>query len=460
MKMLSRTKRTTQLVAVLSAATLLLTACGGGDDSADVAAPGTSGETAVPAPGEVPADVTGELPAGTTGEAPAGGSGAAPAPGAEATAGGPGTTPGKASGNQKPASNGSGQAPTGGSVGAPAAPAAPITTGTVTVDLGAGKTVKYDATKPIKMVWFNFGSGYTYTEAITKGAQARAKELGVQLDVKDAQVNPATQVQQMQSAITSRQYVGGFVLPISQDILCDVGTRLAPENNFMLVVTNAPICGRVPNEGQETWAPGTLAFDSADQEISDWTVWGDYIRTKNPGKQKVILLVGLPTTGQSENADDAMRALQKKYPDFEIVETVYTDFTQSAANTAMNGALLKHPDTTIVASIYSELTKATVDVLQSQGKTGKVKVYDVGADSTILPLIESGKVQMTRPYYPVTMGATAVQAIYDARVGRKPITRFFDSSGHAKPAMQGNAPFLAVTRENLEQFRKANLSEY
>jgi ribose transport system substrate-binding protein len=463
MMKLNRSKQFTRIAAVLSASALMLTACGGGDSS-DVAAPDTPADATATAPGAPPADVPGQVPL-TNGQVPAAGQSAAPAlPGAEATAGAPGAaaapgTGGKPAGSKKPSGTtgeGQGQAP----AGAGGVPAAPITTGTVTVDLGAGKTVRYDATKPIKMVWFNFGSGYTYTEAITKGAMERAKQLGVQLDVKDAQVNPATQVQQMQSAITSRQYVGGFVLPISQDILCDVGTRLAPENNFMLVVTNAPICGRVPNEGMATWAPGTLAFDSADQEISDWTAWGDYIRTKNPGKQKVILLVGLPTTGQSENADDAMRALQKQHPEFEIVDTVYTDFTQSAANTAMNAALLRHPDTTVVASIYSELTKATVDVLQSQGKTGKVKVYDVGADSTILPLIQSGRVEMTRPYYPVTMGATAVQAIYDARVGRQPIVRFYDSSGHARPALQGTAPFLAVTRENLEQFRKANLSEY
>jgi ribose transport system substrate-binding protein len=463
MTSIGRKRRSTRLAALIAGGALVLTGCGG-NDSADIAAgaptdspgavagevptvPGEDGAVAgqVPAvPGEAPA-VPGEAPA-APGEAPADSAGK----NSENAGQKPGQKPGQTLGT---AGQAQGQAP-----GEQKAP--PITTGTITVDLGAGKTAKYNAVDPIKMVFFNFGSGYTYTEAILKGAQERARQLGVQLDVKDAKVNPVQQANQMQTAITSNQYVGGFVLPISSDILCDIGTNLAPKHNFSLVVTNFPICGRRSNEGQALWAPGSLAFDSADQELSDWNVWGEYIRAKNPGKQKVILLVGPPTTGGSENADDAFRAMQKKYPEFEIAETIYTDFSQAAAAAQMNAALIKHPDTTIVASIYSETTKATVDTLKRQGKSGKVKVYDVGADSTILPLIQSGEVEMTRPYYPVTMGATAVQAIYDARVGRKPIPRFYDSSGKPKPAMQGNAPMLAVTRENLAQFRAAGLSEY
>jgi ABC-type sugar transport system substrate-binding protein len=171
------------------------------------------------------------------------------------------------------------------------------------------------------------------------------------------------------------------------------------------------------------------------------------------------VLAGLPTTGQSQNVNTACRNVGQQNPDFQIVDTIYTDFSQSAAVAEMNAALLRHPDTTIVASIYSELTKGAVQVLRQQNKKG-VKVYDVGGDQSVLPLIDSGDVQMTTPYYPQTMGATAVQAIYDARVGRTPITRFYNQSGHPRPAMQGDAPLLAITRENLEQFKKSGLSEY
>jgi ABC-type sugar transport system substrate-binding protein len=241
--------------------------------------------------------------------------------------------------------------------------------------------------------------------------------------------------------------------------LCDLGTKQAPANNFMLVVTNAPLCGRVPKEGNDTWAPGTLAFDSAGQEISNMTDYCDYIRAHNPGKQKVIVLAGLPTVGESQNVNTACHNVQQEHPDFDVVDTIYTDFSQATAVPQMNAALLRHPDTTIVASIYSELTKGTVQVLKQQNKKN-VKVYDVGGDASVLPFIESGDVQMTIPYWPVTMGATAIQAIYDARVGRTPLTHFYNQSGHPKPVMQGNEPLLAITKENLDAYKRSGLSEY
>lgn len=475
MNNLRRAKRTTAVAALVAASALVMTGCGGGD-TADVAADAPAGAPAEagteveapPATSTAPdQDATADAPANssagaTSATSPAGSAtdaaskaaAKAPATGAKQATKQTGKSTERAGG--KPATKAKTQAP---AAGAAAEKTAPITSGTITVDLGAGKSVKYDAVKPIRMVWFNFGSGYTYTEAITQGALARAKELGVQLDVKDAQVNPGTQVQQMQSAITSGQYVGGFVLPIAQDLLCDIGTNLAPRHNFMLVVTNAPICGRVPKEGNDTWAPGTLAFDSAGQEISNFTNYCEYIRANNPGKQKVIVLAGLPTAGQSQNANTACRKVSKEHPEFEVVDTIYTDFSQSTAVPQMNAALLRHKDTTIVASIYSELTKGTVQVLKQQNKKD-VKVYDVGGDQSVLPMIERGDVQMTTPYYPRTMGATAVQAIYDARVGRKPLIRFYANSGKPIPAMQGDKPLLAITKENLEQYKQAGLSEY
>lgn len=315
------------------------------------------------------------------------------------------------------------------------------------------------AREPIRMVFFNGGSDFAYNDAVVAGAQERARRLHVELEIMNAQMDQAKQVRQMRDGITSGKYIGGFVLPIAPDLLCDLGTNVAPDHNFMLVVTRTPICDREQSEGEGTWAPGTLAFVSAGQEVSDFSHWGAFIRTRNPSKQKVILLVGPQTSVQARNADTALRAIEREHPEFELVDTVHTDFTQQDTAGKLNTALLRHPDTTIVASVCSELTKGTVQVLKRQNKKN-VKVYDVGGDSSVLPLVRSGDVQMTTPYYPQTMGATAVQALYDARIGRTPIPRFYADSGHPRPAVQGNRPLLFVTKQTLEQFRADGLSEY
>jgi ribose transport system substrate-binding protein len=315
------------------------------------------------------------------------------------------------------------------------------------------------AREPIRMVFFSGGSGFAYNDAVVAGARERARRLHVELAIMDGQIDQAKQVRQMRDGITSGKYIGGFVLPIAPELLCDLSTNLAPDHNFMLVVTRTPICDREQSEGEGTWAPGTLAFVSAGQEVSDFSHWGEFIRTHNPGKQKVILLVGPQTSAQAQNADTALRAIERQDPRFQLVDTVHTDFTQQDAVEKLHDVLLQHPDSTIVASIYSELTKSTVQVLKEQGMKN-VRVYDVGGDASVLPLIQRGDVQMTTPYYPQTMGATAVQALYDARIGRTPIPRFYANSGHQRPAVQGNRPLLFVTKQTLEQFRADGLSEY
>lgn len=328
------------------------------------------------------------------------------------------------------------------------------------VDLGSGEPISFRADEKPRFVFFNFGSGYAYTAAITKGAQDRAKALGVELDVLDARVDPQKQVQQIQDAITSGKYAGGFVLPIAEALLCDLGTKVAPANNFMFVTTNAPLCDRVEKEGEATWAPGSLAFVSAGQEISKFQAWAARIQQDNPGPQKVIALVGPEQSGQSRNAVAALEQVEADNPDFEIVEAVYTNFSTADALAKMQDAMQTNGDATIVASIYSELTKPTVTVLKQLGLEDQVAVYDVGADSTVLPLIESGDVEMTYPYYPQTMGATAIQALVDARLGKTPITRFYDLSGHPTPDLQGDETLLFVTSDNVAEFEAANLSEY
>jgi len=329
----------------------------------------------------------------------------------------------------------------------------------VTVDLGGDAKARYEKDEPFKIVFFNFGSGFVYTDAITKGAQERAKKLGIEMDVLDAAVDPTKQVQQIQDALQSKKYGGAFVLPIAESLLCDLLTKQAPKANLMTVVTNAPLCDRRTLNGNETRAPGTLAFVGGTQYVDTFTAWGEKIRADNPGKQKVIALVGPQQNAQSENAVAALKAIQKANPDFEVVSSIYTTFQGPDALKKVQDALQAHPDTTVVASIYSEITKAGVTAIKQAGKADQIKVYDVGADSTVLPLIKSGAVQMTYPYYPKTMGATAVQALYDARMGKK-VQPTFENDGHAVEKQRGDAPLLFVTKDNLQEFIDSGLSEY
>jgi ribose transport system substrate-binding protein len=227
----------------------------------------------------------------------------------------------------------------------------------------------------------------------------------------------------------------------------------------MVAVTTTPICGRLLNEGAETWAPGTLTFVSGRQELRDFEQWCSYIRSDNPGPQKVLLLTPQPEVEPSGTAEAALRASEKLDPGFDIVDVVHTDGTVDGAAEELRVALQAHPDTTIIASVRPELTRAAAQVAVSRSGA-RLRIYDFGGGSDVLNLIENREVVMTRPQFPVEVGAMAVQALYDARVGRTPILRYHSSGGFPAQAGPPAETWAAVTAKNLALFRATGLGQY
>lgn len=149
----------------------------------------------------------------------------------------------------------------------------------------------------IRLVFLLPDSGSPYAMAALRGAEMKATEMGVDLDVRDAAGDPDGQIRQLRDAVLSADYVGGVVLPLDPAGMCDVATDLAPERNFMVVPIAVPLCGRSSKQGQETWAPGTLAFVSGG--------WGT-LALRNPAAS---LRTAPPGTGARAMGASAVQAL-------------------------------------------------------------------------------------------------------------------------------------------------------
>ncbi len=328
-----------------------------------------------------------------------------------------------------------------------------------TVDLGGGREATFEEGQKPRFVYFAFNSD-VYISATAKGAKEEAEKLGIELDVLDAEVDPAKQVRQMQDAMQSGKYAGGIVTPVVESQLCGIGTEQMPERNMMLVVTNSPLCGRTEEDGEGTWAPGSLAFVGGTQTPGTFRAFAARIQQDNPGKQRVIVVAGPELNSQSELIMKAFDSVAAEHPDFEIAAKVHTDFSTADAQRKMQDALQANPGTTVVATIFSALTKGAVVALKQAGKTEGVKLYDIGGDSTVIPLIESGEVAMTYPYYPETKGRVAVQALYNARMG-KPFERFYANDGHAPEELrEPGEDLLFITKENVGDWKSSGLGEY
>jgi ribose transport system substrate-binding protein len=80
--------------------------------------------------------------------------------------------------------------------------------------------------------------------------------------------------------------------------------------------------------------------------------------------------------------------------------------------------LAANPDVTTILSVYTDITRGTLKAIDSAGLTGKVKVYDLGAEQFSIDSIKNGALTSTLPYTPVESGAAAAQAVIDAYNGK------------------------------------------
>ena len=340
--------------------------------------------------------------------------------------------------------------------GSPDASQASADTGSpaaVTVDLGDGKSVTI--AKPLKIAFFSVGTSNTYLNAVIAGAQAKADEVGATMDVFDAAFDPTEQSNQIQTAIQSGKYNAFVFQPVSGPASCTAISEDAPAAGILVSVNIAVACNRGPNVGDDLWQPGTLNYVGGTTSVTAYTAWAEEIQRTNPGPQKVAFVVGPDLNVPVENAKLAMNAVAEAHPEFELVGIYATDYTSADGLAKTQNALQANPDVTIVATNYSELTKGAIAALESAGKQGQVKLYDYGADPFVLDGIKNGVVTMTAPYYPYSAGQVSVQALQDAADGKTPI-RVILNDGAPKSPLQGDAPILIITKENVADFK----SEY
>lgn len=288
--------------------------------------------------------------------------------------------------------------------------------GTVVIPVGDQEIT---VTKPFtKAAIFVAGSAanYTWSAAVEEGALAAAEANGVDLTIFEANFDPVAQFNQVQNAITSGQYQGLIIQPVSAQ-MCDIVGTDAVAQNIMVVSIGATLCGQDDQAGDELWSPGTLTFIGGQYGVPGFIDFTSAVLAENPGPQKVIEVIGPEDYGTTRGWKAATAQTWQGVSDFEVIATVYTDFsTPDAYNKTLN-ALQANPDATIIVSQYIDLTKGVVKAVEDLGRDDIV-IYDFAGSAESVKLVQDGKAAATFPSYPKSIGSAAVQAMIDAVAGQ------------------------------------------
>jgi ribose transport system substrate-binding protein len=318
---------------------------------------------------------------------------------------------------------------------------------TVSIDTGGGMKAAFKQGEKMKIAFFGYGSGFTYSPPEFAGAKDVPKQLGLDMTTFDPAGDPQKQVSQIQAAAASGKYNTFVVYPLETDLECALLTKQLPAKGFLVAAVGQPACT------DATSSPGLLTVVDETGSPEVYGAWADKIVKDNPGKQEVLMLTGPATDWLSQQAAIALKKAAAANPDFHIEEVIRTDYTPAGALKKGQDALQQYPNTTIVADAFPEGTQGMLTAVKTAGKTGKLKIYDFGTSAFGIKQIMEGNVTMSVPFYPYTKVKTALEALAIARSGGK-VPRYITYSGHAPEPIRGAGdPVLFVTKDNVAKFK-------
>jgi ribose transport system substrate-binding protein len=290
-------------------------------------------------------------------------------------------------------------------------------------------------TEGLKVGLFMTGSSNSYQTTITKTVEEKAKEYGMDLTVLQSNFEPQEQINQMQLAQQRESFDYWIVVADSGEEECGpIKSAVKAGIPVYLLVTH--VCN-----DEEFGALGFVGVQG--QEA--YEEWFEFMLSENePGE--MALLTGPQEVDLTGYTEAALEEAQKKYPGWDVVATVNTDYTTGGAYKAAQDILQAHPNIELIASNYAGMTGGVVQAVKAAGKTGQVKIYDLLGDKIIKKDIENGSVTATLPGLPASESAYAVESIAKAAEGEE-VEKTYNPLVQVKIK---DGPF--VTKANVAEF--------
>lgn len=309
--------------------------------------------------------------------------------------------------------------------------------------------------KGLRLAFFSVGGNNTYLLKGIQGAKDAAKKYGASIQVFDGRFDGGLQLNQVMGAITSKKFDGFVLEPNNSQQLCSA-VKAALKAKIKVAVTNVPAC----NAAYEKAYAGTAIFvgGQGPSTYADWLRQG-FKSSKQGGEFAV--LVGPITQGNSVRAKEVLAKVNPLFKQWKQVAFESTEYQASVALTKTQNILQSHPNLKVLFSNYAGQTPGAISAIKAAGKSGKVKIYDLGGDKTMFAAVAKGDVASTLVYLPYEEQYRAVQAVVAQLSGLKALEgvhvgQFWDLT--KDPKLKGLSPF--VTKATLKKYTATGLPEY
>jgi ribose transport system substrate-binding protein len=266
---------------------------------------------------------------------------------------------------------------------------------------------------------------------INAGANAEAKNRGVDLQVINGNNDPTAQVNAVETL--TQQKVNGIIM-----VAIDVNgilpaLREAAKSGIFVVAVDAKV--------QDPSVKTFIGVDNAKAAADFGDFVGKYIQTEMSGKANIGIVGALNSFIQNQRKDNFIASV-RKLPGVTIGNTVDGQNVQERALAAAENLVTSSPDINVIYATGEPALIGAIAALESQGATKRIKLFGWDLSKQALKALDDrfliGVVQQN----PYQEGVAAIDALIKLSRNEE-VPAFID------------VPVEFVTKENVEKYRAA-----
>lgn len=248
----------------------------------------------------------------------------------------------------------------------------------------------------IALVVKSLGNGFF--DAANKGAQEAAAELG---DVEVIYTGPTTATAEAQIEVVNSliaQQVDAIAISANDPDALVPALQRAMDRGIKVVSFDS---GVAP-EGRQ------IHLNPSDTQLIGETIIklaADYLPE---GGQVAILSAASTATNQNAWIEAAKAALPEKFPNIELVATVYGDDDSVKSTDEAKGLIAAYPDLDAIIAPTTVGVVAAAQVVTDQNLIGQINVTGLALPSEFKQFIDNGASQAVALWNPIDLGYSAI----------------------------------------------------
>jgi len=273
----------------------------------------------------------------------------------------------------------------------------------------------------------------TFQTYILNAAEERAKELGIEVRVENAEENLIAQ-QDLVNTLIQNNVDALVVVPVDTSAMGPI-TDAAQNAGIPLVYVN-----RNPYAGDEDSMPDGVYYVGS-EEIQAGIIQGEYVADQLDGEGGVAILMGILGNEGAVQRTEGVNSVIDEYDGMEVLAEETAEWQRDQAITIAENWILTYGDN--INAILANNDEMALGAVQAIESTGREDIIVMGVDaiSDALSAISEGRLDGTAFQDAEGQGGTAISILDGLRNGEEPDSKitFID--------------FQLVTEENVNEFK-------